>query len=95
MPTEPLFSANHYQKLSFGDFGFRLLDYAHGASSTPSGEKIGVIHVLKNAIISAESNTTGGDSSFSGLDLDEGHTIVGNFSNVSITHGIIICYIRK
>jgi hypothetical protein len=94
MPTEPLFSANHYQKLSFGDFGFRLLDDA-GTTTTPSGEKIGVIHVLKNATFSCDSNTTGGDSSITDLALDEGHSIVGNFTNVSLTHGTIICYIRK
>jgi hypothetical protein len=94
MPTEPLFSANHYQKLSFGDFGFRLLDDG-GTTTTPSGEKIGVIHVLKNATFSCDSNTTGGDSSITDLVLDEGHSIVGNFTNVSLTHGTIICYIRK
>lgn len=94
MPTEPLFSSNHYQKLSFGDFGFRLLDDG-GTTSVPSGEKIGVIHVLKNSTFSATSNTNGGDASFTDLALDEGHTIVGNFSNVSLTHGTIICYIRK
>ncbi|MDB4338457.1 hypothetical protein OAA02_00590 [bacterium] len=94
MATEPLFSANHYQKLSFGDFGFRLLD-DNGTTTTPVGEKIGVIHVLKNSTFSASSNTSGGDSDLTNLALDEGHTIVGNFSNITLTHGTIICYIRK
>ena len=92
--TELIFSANHYQKLSFGDFGFRLLDDG-GTTTTPSGEKIGVIHVLKNSTFSATSNASGGDSSITDLALDEGHTIVGNFTDVSLTHGTIICYIRK
>ena len=59
------------------------------------GEKIGVIHVLKNSTFSASSNTSGGDSDLTNLALDEGHTIVGNFSNITLTHGTIICYIRK
>ncbi len=94
MPTPNLFSANHYQRMSFGDFGFRILS-ATGTATSVVGEKFGAITILENSRISLTSNTDGGDSSLTNFDINEGHTIVGNFSAITVAQGSIICYIRK
>ena len=94
MPTPNLFSANHYQRMSFGDFGFRILS-ATGTDTSVVGEKFGAITILENSRISLTSNTDGGDSSLTNFDINEGHTIVGNFSAITVAQGSIICYIRR
>lgn len=94
MATKQLYSANHYHRLSFGDFGFRLLD-EDGTTSTITGESFCTIHVLKDAVISFSSNISAGDSSITDLDLKEGHILYGDFSSISITGGIVICYLHK
>jgi len=92
MSTAPLFSANHYQRMSFGDFGFRILEVN---DTSVSGEKFGAITVLKNCTVTLTSNAAEGDAGLTDFDLDEGQTIVGNFTDVSISKGCVICYIRK
>jgi len=92
--TKQLYSANHYHRLSFGDFGFRLLD-EDNTTSTPSGEHFCTIHVLKDAVISLTSNLHVGDSSITDLDLKEGHIIYGDFTDISIDNGIVICYLHR
>lgn len=94
MATRQLYSANHYHRLSFGDYGFRLLDEDATTSST-SGESFCTIHCLKDAVISFSSNISTGDSSVSSLDLKEGHILYGDFTSVSIASGIVICYLHK
>lgn len=94
MATKQLYSANHYHRLSFGDFGFRLLDQ-DATTSTPSGEDFCTVHCLKDAVITMTSNHAVGDSSISSLDLKEGHILYGDFTNISITGGIVICYLHR
>lgn len=94
MATKQLYSANHYHRLSFGDFGFRLLDES-GNTSTPSGESFCTIHCLKDAVITMTSNHTTGDSSITSLDFKEGHILYGDFHTISITGGIVMCYLRR
>ncbi len=94
MSTKPLYSANHYHRMSFGDFGFRLLD-ENGTTSSVSGESFCSIHCLKDAVISMDSNISSGDSSITSLDLKEGHVLFGDFTNITITGGIVLCYLRK
>jgi len=92
--THQLYSANHFHRLSFGDFGFRLLD-EDDTTSTPQGETFCTLHCLKDAVISFTSNITSGDSSITDLDLKEGHILYGDFTSVSITGGIVMCYLHK
>ncbi len=94
MATKQLYSANQYHRLSFGDFGFRLLD-ENATTSTPSGEDFCTVHCLKDAVLTMSSNLTVGDSSISSLDLKEGHILYGDFTNISITGGIVICYLHR
>jgi len=94
MATKQLYSANHYHRLSFGDFGFRLLD-EDATTSTPSGEDFCTVHCLKDAVITMTSNHDVGDSSITSLDLKEGHILYGDFTNISITGGIVICYLHR
>ena len=69
MATKQLYSANHYHRLSFGDYGFRLLD-EDNTTSTAVGENFCTVHVLKDAVISLSSNLDAGDSSITDLDLN-------------------------
>lgn len=93
MATKQLYSANHYHRLSFGDYGFRMLD-ENDTTSTPDGEDFCTIHCLKDAVISFTSNISAGDSSISDLDLKEGHILYGDFTDISITGGIVMCYLH-
>lgn len=92
--THQLYSANHYHRLSFGDYGFRMLD-EDDTTSTPQGETFCTLHCLKDAVISFTSQAHGGDSSVTDLDLKEGHILYGDFTSVSITGGIVMCYLHK
>lgn len=94
MATKQLYSANHFHRLSFGNFGFRLLD-ENGTTSTIGGEDFCTIHCLKNAVVSLTSNISTGDSSITNLDLKEGHIIYGDFTSISITSGTVICYLHR
>ncbi len=94
MATRDLYSSNNYYRMSFGDYGFRYLDFNHGNASTPSGEFFSTIEVLANAVITLTNNCPGGDSGMTSRSVSEGHIIYGNFSNVSISHGEVICYLR-
>ena len=93
MATKQLYSANHYHRLSFGDYGFRLLD-EDNTTSTAVGENFCTVHVLKDAVISLSSNLDAGDSSITDLDLKEGHILYGDFTSISITGGIVMCYLH-
>lgn len=93
MATKQLYSANHYHRLSFGDYGFRLLD-EDNTTSTAVGENFCTVHVLKDAVISLSSNLDVGDSSITDLDLKEGHILYGDFTSISITGGIVMCYLH-
>tara|TARA_R100000951_G_scaffold98159_1_gene88033 strand:- start:4324 stop:4575 length:252 start_codon:yes stop_codon:yes gene_type:complete len=81
--------------MSFGDYGFRVLDNTHGNSSTPSGEFFGSIECTENSTITLTNDTSGGDSGLSSFSIKEGHIIYGNFTDVSISQGQVICYLRK
>ncbi|BAQ92642.1 hypothetical protein [uncultured Mediterranean phage uvMED] len=92
--TKQLYSANHYHRLSFGDFGFRLLD-EDATTSTAAGENFCTIHCLKDSVLTLTSNISSGDGSITSLDFKEGHIIYGDFTNVSISGGIVICYLHR
>lgn len=94
MTTPNLFSANHYQRMSFGDFGFRILS-ATGTATSVVGEKFGAITILENSRISLTSNAEGGDNTLTNFDINEGHTMVGNFTSITVVQGSIICYLRR
>ena len=95
MATRDLYSANNYYRMSFGDYGFRMLDYNHGNASTPSGEYFCSIECTENSTITLTNDTPGGDSGLTSFSIKEGHIIYGNFTDISITHGQILCYMRK
>jgi hypothetical protein len=95
MATKDLYSANNFQRMSFGDFGFRLLDHP-GTASTPSGEYFCMVECIStNATISLTNDCASGDTSLTDYSLKEGQIIYGNFTNISISTGHVICYLRK
>ena len=95
MATKDLYSANNFHRMSFGDFGFRLLDHP-GTASTPSGEHFCMIECIStNATISLTNDTANGDTSLTDYVLKEGQIIYGNFTNITLSGGHVICYLRR
>ena len=94
MATKQLYSANHFHRMSFGDFGFRYLS-SSGTNTSPSGERYCYIESLSNTTLSFTNNTVGGDTDVDDLILKDFHTIRGDFSDITVTHGSCIAYLRN
>jgi hypothetical protein len=94
MATKQLYSANLFHRMSFGDFGLRYLDSGNGNTS-PSGERYCYIESLDNTTISFTNNTPGGDTTVTDLVLKDFHNIRGDFSDITVTHGKCIAYLRN
>lgn len=79
--------------MKFGDFGFR---YLNGTNSTsPSDERYCMIESLDNTTLNFTNNTDGGDTTITGLVLKDFHTIYGDITNITVTHGACIAYLRN
>jgi hypothetical protein len=93
MATKQLYSANHYHRMQFGDYGFR---YLNGDNSTsPSGERYCLIESLDNTTLNFTNNTDGGDTTITGMVLKDFHTVRGDISDITVTHGSCIAYLRN
>lgn len=92
MATKQLYSANLFHRMSFGDFGFRHLG---PGDTTISGERFCLIEALDNANVDFTNNTTGGDTTFTGLVLKDFHNVKGDFTDITINSGHIIAYLRN
>ena len=86
-----LFYSSEFHKLSFGDKGLRVL--AASETST-SGENFCAIQAVEGSTISCDIDTDGGDASITSLALVAGSIIYGNFDDVSVASGKVICYLR-
>lgn len=80
-----------FQSLSFGDYGFRILS---SGETSIEGEHFGAVILLNDSTIGFTNDVSGGDTSISNLQLAAGQTIYGNITNLSITSGKVIAYIR-
>jgi len=86
-----LYYSSDFQKLSFGDNGLRII----AASGTSiGGENFCAIQAVEASTISCDIDAAGGDASITSLALTAGTIIVGNFDDVSVASGKIICYLR-
>jgi len=86
-----LYYSSDFQKLAFGDKGLRIL--AASATST-AGENFCAIQAIEASTISCDIDTTGGDTSITSLALSAGTIIYGNFDDVSVASGKVVCYLR-
>jgi ethanolamine utilization microcompartment shell protein EutS len=86
-----LYYSSDFHKLSFGDKGLRII--AASATST-AGENFCAIQAVEASTISCDIDTTGGDASITSLALGAGSIIYGNFDDVSVASGKVICYLR-
>ena len=86
-----LYNTSDYQKLSFGDKGLRII--AASATST-AGESFCAIPALESSTISCDIDTVGGDTSITSLSIGAGVIIYGNFDDVSVASGKVVCYLR-
>jgi len=86
-----LYYSSDFQKLSFGDKGLRIIS----ASETSTvGENFCAIQSIVASTISCDSNTIGGDTSITSLEIGAGVVIYGNLDNISVASGKVICYLR-
>lgn len=93
MATQELYSANNFYRLQFGDFGFRHLD-SNNTNTTPDGEHYGLIESLGNTTLTFTNLTSGGDETAT-LTLKDFHTIRGHITDITVTAGECIAYLRK
>ena len=80
-----------FQRVSFGDYGLRVL--TTGEFSV-EGEYFGAIQAITDSTISFTSDAEGGDTSIVNLDLIAGQTIYGNLTDVTMVAGKIVAYLR-
>jgi len=80
-----------FQKVSFGDYGFRVLS---SGETSVANETFAAIQVLADCVVSLTNNTQGGDTTITSLSLSAGQAIYGNFEDVSVTSGKVIAYLR-
>ena len=86
-----LYQTIEFQKLSFGDKGLRII----AASATSlAGENFCAIQAIESSTISCDIDTIGGDTSISSLALAAGVVIYGNFDDVAVASGKVVCYLR-
>ena len=83
--------SNEYQRLSFGDYGLRIIS---ASETSTSGEHFAAIQSLEDSTISCSNNASGGDSSITSLVLASGLILYGNFDDMTVVSGKIICYLR-
>ncbi len=92
MATKQLYSANLFHRMSFGDFGFRHL--GPGETSV-SGERFCLIEALDNVNVDFTNNTTGGDTTLTGLVLKDFHSVRGDITDLTVNQGHVIAYLRN
>jgi len=92
MATKQLYSANLFHRMSFGDFGFRHL--GPGETSV-SGERFCLIEALNNTNVDFTNNTTGGDTTLTGLVLKDFHSVRGDITDITVNSGYVIAYLRN
>ncbi len=94
MATKDLYSTNNFQRMSFGDFGMRTLIKGADNLTTVSGEYFCMIECITSATFSGTNDTPAGDTTLTDYDLLDGQIIYGNFTDLTLTKGHIICYLR-
>lgn len=94
MATKDLYSTNNFQRMSFGDFGMRTLIKGDANLTTNSGEYFCMIECIISATFSGTNDTPAGDTSLVDYNLLDGQIIYGNFTDITLTKGHIICYLR-
>lgn len=83
--------SSEYQRLTFGDYGLRIIS---ASETSVSGEHFAAIQSLEDSTISCTNNTTDGDTSITSLALTSGSILYGDFDDVSVASGKIVCYLR-
>ena len=86
-----LYYSGEFQKLSFGDKGLRVIS---ASATSLAGENFCAIQAIESSVISCDIDTIGGDTSISSLSMSTGVVIYGNFDDVSVASGNVICYLR-
>ena len=80
-----------FQKVSFGDYGLRILS---SGETSVANEAFAAIQVLADCVVSFTNNTEGGDNTITSLSLNAGQAIYGNFEDISLSSGKLIAYLR-
>jgi hypothetical protein len=86
-----------FQKVSFGDYGFRILT---SGETSLANETFAAIQVLVETVLALTNNVEGGDTMITNLSLDAGQIIYGNFSAITLSSAVglssgkVIAYLR-
>lgn len=80
-----------FQRVSFGDYGFRILS---SGETSVANEAFAAVQVLADCVVSFTNNTEGGDTTITSLSLNAGQAIYGNFEDISVASGKILAYLR-
>ena len=94
MATKDLYSANNFHRMSFGDFGMRTLIKNTDDIVTAPGEYFCMIECIISCTFDATNYTPAGDNNMVDYYLLDGQIIYGNFTNITLTKGHIIAYLR-
>jgi len=95
MATKDLYSANNFHRMSFGDFGFRVLDKSGVDSITSvSGEYFCMIEAITTCTISLTNDVPSGDTTLTNYTLLDGQIIYGKFTDITLSGGHCIAYLR-
>ena len=77
-------------KLSFGDYGLRVL-----TSTSTAGEYFCALYATEASQIDATNECDGGDVTITNLALPAGGVIYGNFTSITVDSGTVIGYLRE
>lgn len=80
-----------FQKVSFGDYGLRVLTTGENSQAA---EFFAAIQAVTDCTITFKSEAEAGDLNIVNLDLIAGLTIYGNLTDITMVAGKIIAYIR-
>lgn len=84
-----LTNTGEYQRTSFAQDGFRVVD---NTFSQPAGEEYVAIYCIANTTNTVLTTATGDD--LNGVDLQQGMIIYGDITAVSVGTGTLIAYIK-
>jgi hypothetical protein len=89
MADRGLHNETEENRLSFGDYGLRVL-----TTTSVAGEYFACLYATEASQIDATNTTDGGDTTITNLVLPAGGVIYGNFTSITVDSGKIIGYLR-
>lgn len=90
MAEANLLIESNENRLSFGDYGLRVL-----TTTSTEGEYFGALYATEESQVDFTNETDGGDTTITNLVLLAGQVVYGNITDVTVDSGKVIGYLRK